>query len=170
MPDYAFLKKFYNSCNRNDYLTQIQYMDTKTYLTEDILTKVDRASMLCSLETRAPLLDHEVVELAARIPSSLKIKNGETKYILKKAMNDILPKDILYRKKMGFGVPLVHWFKKDLTEYASEILLSKEANERGMFNLEYIQTMLGNHQKKGRDLSARIWALLFFEHWSRNWM
>jgi asparagine synthase (glutamine-hydrolysing) len=170
-PDnYSYLKKYYDHCKSSDYLTKIQYVDTKTYLAEDILTKVDRASMFSSLETRAPLLDHEVLELAAKIPSSMKIKNGDTKYILKKSMQGILPDDILYRKKMGFGVPLVHWFKKDLTEYASDVLLSKEAQERGLFNPRYIHTMIDNHQKKGRDLSARIWALLFFEHWSRVWM
>ena len=170
LPDYSFLRKFYNSCDNNDYLTKIQYVDTKTYLAEDILTKVDRASMLCSLETRAPLLDHEVVELAARIPSTLKINQGTTKYILKKAMNDILPEGIINRKKMGFGVPLVHWFKKDITEYAKEVLLSNTSRERGLFNLKYVESILGKNQKRGRDLSAHIWALLFFEHWSRNWM
>ncbi|MDP3298333.1 MAG: asparagine synthase (glutamine-hydrolyzing) [Thermodesulfovibrionia bacterium] len=169
-PNYAYLKGFYDVCKSDDYLTKIQYMDTKTYLADDILTKVDRASMLCSLETRAPLLDHKVVELAARIPSSLKINNNETKYILKKAMKGILPDEILYRKKMGFGVPLLHWFKKDLAEYARDILLSKKAVDRNIFNQNYIQSILKNHQKKGRDLSARIWALLFFEHWCRNWI
>ncbi len=169
-PDYMVLKKYYDACKSDDYLTKIQYVDTKTYLAEDILTKVDRASMLCSLETRAPLLDHEVVELAARIPSSLKIGNSETKHILKMAMKDLLPNEILFRKKMGFGVPLVHWFKKDLAEHARDILLSRKAVERNIFNQNYIGSMLNNHQKKGRDLSARIWALLFFEHWCRNWI
>jgi asparagine synthase (glutamine-hydrolysing) len=168
--DYAFLKKYYDFCKHDDYLTKIQYMDTKTYLAEDILTKVDRASMLCSLETRAPLLDHEVIELVARIPSSMKIKDGETKYILKKAMDGILPDTILYRKKMGFGVPLIYWFKKDLTQYAREVLLSQETKHRGIFNQSYIKNILERHQKKGRDLSAKIWALLFFEHWCRNWL
>ncbi len=168
--NYLFLKKYYDACKSDDYLTKIQYVDTKTYLAEDILTKVDRASMLCSLETRAPLLDHEVVELAARIPSPLKIGNNETKHILKMAMKDILPDEILFRKKMGFGVPLVHWFKKDLAEYARDVLLSRKAVERNIFNQNYIQSMLNNHQKKGRDLSARIWALLFFEHWCTHWM
>ncbi len=170
LPDHLHLKNYYDNCSTDDYLTRIQYVDTKSYLAEDILTKVDRASMLCSLETRAPLLDHEIIELAARIPSSLKIKNGETKYILKRAMNGTLSDEILNRGKMGFGVPLVHWFKKDLIQYAQEVLLSRETKERGIFNQKYIQIILENHQKRGRDLSARIWALLFFEHWCRNWM
>lgn len=168
--NYMFLRKYYDSCKSDDYLTKIQYVDTKTYLAEDILTKVDRASMLCSLETRAPLLDHEVVELAARMPSSMKIHGNETKHILKMAMKDILPNEILFRKKMGFGVPLVHWFKKDLSEYAGDILLSHEAKQRNIFNPNYVQALLKKHRKRGRDLSARIWALLFFEHWCRHWM
>ena len=170
LPDFTAMREFYDSCTSRDYLTRIQYVDTKVYLAEDILTKVDRTSMLCSLETRAPLLDHEVVELAARMPASLKLKNGETKYILKKAMEGILPDEILYRKKMGFGVPLVHWFKGDLTGYARELLLSKSARERGLLNPVEVEALLTAHQKSGRDLSARIWALLFFEQWCRNWL
>jgi asparagine synthase (glutamine-hydrolysing) len=170
LPDFSAMERFYKSCSASDYLTRIQYVDTKLYLSEDILTKVDRASMLCSLETRAPLLDQEVIELAARMPSSFKLSGGETKYILKKAMEGILPNEILYRKKMGFGVPLIHWFKKDLTEYARDLLLSKQSRERGLFNAKHVETVLDTHQKKGRDLSARIWALLFFEQWCRNWL
>jgi asparagine synthase (glutamine-hydrolysing) len=168
--DYMMLRKNYDACKSDDYLTKIQYLDTKTYLAEDILTKVDRASMLCSLETRAPLLDHEVVELAARMPSSMKIHGNETKHILKRAMKDILPNEIIFRKKMGFGVPLTHWFKKDLSEYAGDILLSHEARQRNIFDSKHVQALLENHRKRGRDLSARIWALLFFEHWCRNWI
>jgi asparagine synthase (glutamine-hydrolysing) len=170
LKDYSLLREFYDRCAHNDYLARIQYVDTKTYLAEDILTKVDRASMFCSLETRAPFLDHEVVELVARIPSGLKVKDGQTKYILKRAMRGILPDGILYREKMGFGVPLVHWFKRDLGEYAHDILLSNGALTMNLFNRKYVVKLLDNHRKIGRDLSAHIWALLFFEHWGRNWM
>jgi asparagine synthase (glutamine-hydrolysing) len=149
LPGYWNIRRFYDAID-GDYLSKIQYADTKTYLAEDILTKVDRASMLNSLETRAPLLDHELVELAARIPSAMKIKKNETKYMLKKAMSGILPDEILYRKKMGFGVPLVHWFKKDLNGYAREVLLSGQARERGLFNPGYIEGMLEVHMKRGR--------------------
>jgi len=169
-PNYDLMHNFYNQCNSDDYLTKVQYVDTKVYLAEDIMTKVDRASMLCSLETRAPLLDHELLELAARIPSSLKIKDGVTKYILKKALEPVLPHDILYRKKMGFGVPLVHWFKGDLVDYAHDILLSKNARERGFFNSAYVDDVLEKHKRRGRDLSSQIWALLFFEHWCQQWL
>ena len=134
------------------------------------MTKVDRASMLCSLETRAPLLDHEFLELAAQIPSNLKLKNGTTKYILKKSLEGTLPDNILYRKKMGFGVPLVHWFKEDLIDYARDILFSSKAKQRGYFNMQQVEKLLESHQKTGRDLSPRIWGLLFFEHWCENWL
>lgn len=166
----AFLRTHYEACNSADYLTRLQYLDTKTYLAEDIMTKVDRASMLCSLETRAPLLDHEFLELAATIPADLKLKNGTTKYIFKKSLEGILPGNILYRKKMGFGVPLVHWFKEDLIDYARDTLFSIEARQRGFFNLQQVEKLLMQHQKVGRDLSPRIWGLLFFEHWCRNWL
>ena len=169
LPGYWNLRRFYESFD-GDYLSRIQYADTKTYLAEDILTKVDRASMLNSLETRAPLLDHELVELAARIPSAMKVRKNETKYMLKKAMSGILPDEILYRRKMGFGVPLVHWFKKDLKDYAREVLLTRQARERGLFNTRHIEGMLDSHMKTGRDMSARIWALLFFEHWCAQWL
>lgn len=169
LPGYWNIRRFYESVD-GDYLARIQYSDTKTYLAEDILTKVDRASMLNSLETRAPLLDHELVELAARIPSAMKLRKNETKYMLKKALSGILPEEILYRKKMGFGVPLTHWFKKDLKGYARDVLLSGQARSRGLFNPGYIEGMLDSHARKGRDVSARIWALLFFEHWCRNWL
>jgi len=116
------------------------------------------------------LLDHEVLELAARIPSHLKINAGVTKSIMKKALEPMLPKNILYRRKMGFGVPLVHWFKGDLVDYARDILLSSEARQRGYFNPAHLENILQTHQKRGRDMSAKIWALLFFEHWCLNWM
>ena len=169
-PDFSLFRHYYDHCNADDYLTRVQYLDTKVYLAEDILTKVDRASMLCSLETRAPLLDHEVLELAAKIPPTMKLKNGETKYMLKKALEPILPENILYRKKMGFGVPLVHWFKGDLVDYAHDVLLSKQALERGYFNMQQIESLLQLHQKQGRDMSAKIWSLLFFEHWCQTWL
>lgn len=165
-----FLEEHYVSCNSSDYLTRIQYLDTKTYLPEDIMTKVDRASMLCSLETRAPLLDHEFLELAAKIPAEYKLKKGITKYILKKSLNGILSDTILYRKKMGFAVPLVHWFKKDLVDYSRDILFSNDARSRGYFNMTQISSLLESHQKSGRDHSPQIWGLLFFEHWCKSWL
>lgn len=166
----GMMEEFYNRYPNDDYLTKIQYLDTKTYLAEDILTKVDRASMLCSLETRSPLLDHEVVEFAARIPSAYKIKNSQKKYIFKKTMSEFLPSDIVNRDKMGFCTPLMHWFKKDLTGYAEDMLLGEKCRNRGFFNTKFIESLISSHRLKYRDLSSHIWQLLFFEHWCRNWL
>lgn len=168
--NYLFFKQFYDRYPDNDYLSKIQYLDTKTYLAEDILTKVDRASMLCSLETRAPLLDHELIEFSAKIPHGLKLNNGEKKYIFKKAMEGILPEEILNRAKMGFNMPLSSWFKGDLSSYSRDILLDRKCIDRGLFSKKGIEALLSSHRKKRRDLSLKIWALLFFEHWCRNWL
>lgn len=167
---YDFLDTYYRRFCGNDDLSRLQYMETKTYLAEDILTKVDRASMLCSLETRAPLLDHELLELVATIPSDLKLKNGEKKYILKKLMVNYLPENIIYRKKKGFNIPLSKWFKADFNQYARDLLLSATSSNRGIFNTTTIERILDTHSKKGRNLSDIIWALLFFESWCRQWL
>src|SRR5258708_28628054 len=106
----SVFQEHYDNAGTDDPLTRIQYVDMKTYLTDDILAKVDRASMAVSLEVRAPLLDHRLMETAARIPSELKLKDGVGKYIFKKAMEDVLPKDIIYRKKQGFAFALANWF------------------------------------------------------------
>ncbi|RKH75883.1 asparagine synthetase B, partial [Corallococcus praedator] len=122
------------------------YADFVTYLPEDLLVKVDIASMAVALEGRSPFLDHEFLELTAKIPFRLKLKGANNKkYILKKALEDLVPKEILYRPKMGFGVPLAHWFRNDLKEYASQKLLSPKALSRGMFREQYIRSMLHEH-------------------------
>jgi asparagine synthase (glutamine-hydrolysing) len=148
----------------------MQYLDTKTYLPEDILTKVDRTSMLHSLEARVPLLDHKLLEAAARIPASLKFCQGEGKYIFKRFLHDLLPPNLLTRRKMGFGVPLVHWFRSDLIDYTHDLLFSRRSLERGLFNRPYIERLLAEHQRGVADRSAAIWRLLVFEHWCRHYL
>jgi asparagine synthase (glutamine-hydrolysing) len=167
---YSFLRKFYDTYPNSEDITRLQYEDIKGYLAEDIMAKVDRASMICSLETRAPLLDHVMLEFAARIPAKILMKNGEKKYVLKKAMEKYVPNAILNRKKKGFEVPLEHWFKKELREFAWSVLLSEKSRERGFFNSKFIEKMLDAHTQKGRNLSSQIWALVFFECWCRNWL
>lgn len=170
LADSPLFRAFYDRHPHADYVTRIQYLDTKTYLAEDILTKVDRASMLCSLETRAPLLDHELQEYVARMPASLKLRGGEKKYILRRALRGVLPDEILDRPKMGFDVPLIKWFRNDLHGCAREMLTSPAFRQRGLFDPRFVEKVLDDHQKKTRDLSARIWSLLFFEQWCRNWV
>jgi len=146
----------------NDPLSLIQYLDIKTYLVGDILTKVDRASMAHSLEVRVPFLDHKFVEWTAKIPTDLKIKNGCGKYILKKAMEPHLPHDVLYRKKMGFRVPLSEWFKGPLKQKLRDSLLSEEMRSSGLFNMKTIEIWLDDHQSGRKEYSAPLWTLLMF--------
>ena len=146
----------------NDPLSLIQYLDIKTYLVGDILTKVDRASMAHSLEVRVPFLDHKFVEWSAKVPTALKIKNGCGKYILKKAMEPHLPHDVLYRKKMGFRVPLSDWFRGPLKQKLREELLSEQMRNSGLFNMNTIETWLDDHQSGRKEYSAPLWTLLMF--------
>src|SRR5208283_2930602 len=118
------LKKYYDEADTTDPLSRIQYVDIKTYLPDDILTKVDRASMAVSLEVRAPLLDHKLMERVARMPSSFKLQGRSGKHIFKKAMTGILPEEILWRSKQGFAIPLAQWFRNELKEITYDLVFS----------------------------------------------
>ncbi len=145
-----------------DPLSLIQYLDMKTYLVGDILTKVDRASMAHALEVRVPLLDHKFIEWASGLPSTMKLKGQEGKYILKTALEPYLPNDVLYRAKMGFGVPLAKWFRGPLKEKVQQSLLGDTIRQSGLFNMDYIEKVIGQHQSGARDYSVIIWSLLMF--------
>ena len=152
----------------DDPLALIQYLDLKTYLVGDINTKVDRASMAHSLEVREPLMDHELVEWLATLPSSLKIRNGESKYLLKKAMEPYLPSEIMYRPKMGFSVPLARWLRGPLRARVRESLLGSQMAESGLFNVATIRLLVEQHESGTRDHSTPIWTLLMFDAFLRN--
>ena len=152
----------------DDPLALIQYVDLHTYLVGDINTKVDRASMAHSLEVREPLMDHELVEWLASLPSSLKIRNGESKYVLKKAMEPYLPSDIMYRPKMGFAVPLARWLRGPLRARVREALLGSQMAESGIFNSATIRRLVEQHESGTRDHSTPIWTLLMFDAFLRN--
>ncbi|MFD2365207.1 XrtA/PEP-CTERM system amidotransferase [Pseudoduganella sp. GCM10020061] len=152
----------------HDALSTIQYLDLKTYLPGDILTKVDRASMAHALEVRVPLLDHELVEWTATLPSHLKLRSGEGKYIFKKALEPYLPRHILYRKKQGFAVPLAQWFRGPLRERVRESLLGPRLADTGFFNKKYLHEIVEQHQAGRRDYSAPIWSLLVFDAFLRR--
>lgn len=156
--------------NTDDPLALIQYLDLKTYLVGDINTKVDRASMAHSLEVREPLMDHELVEWMATLPSSLKIKGQEGKYLLKKAMEPRLSDDILYRPKMGFSVPLARWFRGPLRQRVRDAVLGPRLAETGWFNREYLEHLVNAHDSGASDYSAPLWTLLMFEAFLRNVM
>jgi asparagine synthase (glutamine-hydrolysing) len=150
----------------DDPLSLIQYLDYQTYLPGDINTKVDRASMAHSLEVREPLMDHELVEWAARLPSSLKLSGGEGKLVLKKAMEPLLPHDVLYRPKMGFAVPLVDWFRGPLRGEVRRVLKGEALAGTGVFDPRALSRIADEHLSGQRDRSAMIWSLLMFERFT----
>jgi asparagine synthase (glutamine-hydrolysing) len=151
-----------------DPLALVQYLDYKTYLPGDILTKVDRASMAHSLEVRVPILDHELVDWVAGVPSAMKLAGGEGKLFFKRALESRLPNDILYRRKMGFAVPLAQWFRGELKDRARERLLSAEFHSSGLFDRSFIESMLNQHQAGTRDFSTPLWALMMFDGFQRK--
>lgn len=150
------------------HLDRVQYADMKTYLAGDILTKVDRASMATSLEVRVPLLDHELLEWAATLPPSFRLRGREGKYLLKKSMESLLPQEILYREKMGFSIPLAKWFRGPLREPSRRRLLDGMLEEVGLFDMSFIERLLDEHASGTSDHSVPIWALLMFESFLSN--
>jgi len=152
----------YERANTNDLLSRIQYLDIKTYLADDILAKVDRASMAVSLEVRAPLLDHQLMEKVARIPSTLKLKGRTGKYIFKKAMAPTLPDDILHRRKQGFAIPLGQWFRQELREVTEKTLFG---SSDGILEPAYLTKIWKQHQRGHYDRSAHLWSVLMFRKW-----
>ena len=155
--------------NRCDIVTTLQHADQKTYLPDDILVKVDRMSMQNSLEVRLPFIDHHVVEFANRCPPELKLRAGVGKTLLRKVMADRIPAKVLHRRKMGFGLPIKHWFRGQLDAVAREHLLDPASRVAGVFERSSIQRVLDGHQLGMRDLSRKIWSLLVFEHWCRRY-
>jgi asparagine synthase (glutamine-hydrolysing) len=152
-----------------DWVSAAQYCDLNNYLPLDVLTKVDRMTMAHSIEARPPLLDHRLVELAATIPSRLRLRDGATKYIFKQAMRGILPDGIIDRPKHGFAVPLAAWFRGDLAGFVRDLLFSHSCRVRGLFNLGYVERLLRLHDG-GRDVDLQLWTLLSFELWCRRFL
>jgi asparagine synthase (glutamine-hydrolysing) len=154
--------------NTDDPLALIQYLDYKNWLVGDINTKVDRASMAHSLEVREPLMDHQLIEWLATLPSSLKINGGEGKYVFKKAFEPLLPHDILYRSKMGFSVPLASWLRGPLTERMRESVLSQRMLDSGYFNEATLRTLIDQHLSRQSDHSTALWMLIMFDAFLRQ--
>lgn len=163
-------RDYYNNSDTNDPLSRTQYVDFKTYLVDDILTKVDRASMANSLEVRVPLLDHKFVELVAQIPSNLKLNGRTSKYIFRKAVAGILPAVIMERKKWGFGIPVGKWLRKEIREVAEETLFNQPGDAKSFFNQKYVKWMWDQHLSGLRDFTQPLWALLMFQLWADRFM
>jgi asparagine synthase (glutamine-hydrolysing) len=158
-----------SSDDATHWLSALQYADIKTYLPLDILTKVDRMSMAHSIEARVPLLDHKLIEFAARIPPDMQIRGMRTKHVLKSAMKGILSENVLERPKRGFAVPLGAWFKGGLEGFARDILLSSRSKQRGVFEPAYVETLLAQHSA-GRAMDLHLWTLMSFELWCRAFL
>jgi asparagine synthase (glutamine-hydrolysing) len=156
------LQYHYDRAGTDDLLSRIQYVDIKTYLPDDILAKVDRASMAVSLEVRAPLLDHQLMELVAKIPSSLKLRGRTGKYIFKKAMAGVLPPEVLDRRKQGFAVPLASWFRSELRDVAHAAIFSCDD---GILDKSYLKQVWDEHQRGTYDRSPHLWAVLMYRKW-----
>jgi asparagine synthase (glutamine-hydrolysing) len=152
----------------SDSLRMAQYLDFKTYLPGDILTKVDRASMANSLEVRGPFLDYEYVERIARLPTHLKLRGGEAKYGLKKALEPHLPHEVLYREKKGFAVPLERWFRGALAGPVEATLRGERLRGSGYFNPESLERLVREHRSGRRDHSPVLWSLLMFDGFLRR--
>ena len=151
-----------------DFISKMQILDIKTYLVDDILTKVDIASMSNSLEVRVPILDHKLIELALNIPSEMKINNKNQKIIFKDAVKSLLPPQIISHKKQGFNMPISSWFRGSLNDYTKDILLSKNAKIYSYLNRNYIKDIIDNHNLGFRNYSAKIWSLLVLEEWLKE--
>jgi asparagine synthase (glutamine-hydrolysing) len=169
-PDLAPFSRLAAEGEAPDYVSALQRIDMATYLPDDILAKVDRMSMAVSLESRVPLLDHRLMEFVATVPSTLKLRNGRGKYLLQRAMAQDLPGEILTRKKMGFGVPLGAWFRRELRDMTRDVLLGPRARQRGIFRMSEVEGLLATHDGGRRDCSARLWSLVCFELWMRQWV
>jgi asparagine synthase (glutamine-hydrolysing) len=160
-----YLLDIFRESEIEDFIDKTLLVDTMSYLPNDLLVKIDISSMANSLEVRSPFLDHKLMEFAASLSPNLKLKGLTTKYILKKTLGKVLPKQILYRKKAGFGVPIGSWFRNELKDYPYEILLDARSIKRGYFKKESIERLLAEHISGLFDHGQRIWALINLELW-----
>jgi len=164
------LRRYFAKAPAKDPISQLLYVDTKTYMVCDILTKVDRMSMLNSLEVRVPILDHVFVEWAAGLSADWKLRGKQQKYIFRKLAERVgVPREVLYREKRGFALPLVHWMRNELKDMLM-ILLEPRTLQRGYFVADGIRRLMDDHLYRGRTMTGRLWRLLMFELWHRNFL
>jgi asparagine synthase (glutamine-hydrolysing) len=166
---YGGARQLLEICDAEDEIERMQFVDMNFYMAEDILTKVDRASMAVSLEVRAPFLDPRVAEFAARIPLSYKLRGARGKFILKKAVEPLLPKSILERPKKGFGIPIAEWLKGRLNPLMHELLDPTTLSEQGLFEPAFVQKMIREHETGAASHHKQLWTLLVFQLWMRRW-
>jgi asparagine synthase (glutamine-hydrolysing) len=158
---------------KKEYYDPLSYMmavDYQTYLADDILQKVDRATMAVSLEGREPFLDHHVIEWAAKLPTHFKYRNGIKKYLLKQIVHQYIPKEILNQPKSGFGIPKVQWLKKELKNYVDTYLDKTLIKSQGIFDINVINNIKQEFEKGNTLYADKIWKLLMFQMWYKAWM
>jgi asparagine synthase (glutamine-hydrolysing) len=169
IPDPQFLALFAASGSANA-LDQQQYVDLKRYLPDDILFKVDRMSMAVSLETRGPLMDYTIAEFVARLPPALRLHGLSTKYLLRRAMGDVLPQQILHRPKLGFNIPYKNWLRHELRGLLRDALSPTCLRQQGLFHPEYVQKLICEHEEGVRDHAHKLWQLLIFQLWAERYL
>jgi asparagine synthase (glutamine-hydrolysing) len=164
-------RDYYDSAPAQDHLSRVMYLDTKTYLVGDILTKVDRMSMATSLEVRVPMLDHKFVEWAAALPLRFKFRGGTRKYLLKKLAERLgIPAEVLHRPKQGFQLPMRDWMRDGLKGGMINLLTEPRTLQRGYFRPEAVRAMVDEHMRGRRNRSMQLWMILIFELWHRNFL
>ena len=172
--DSSHLNAYFQELSRNVRtdapLDSLLYIDSKTYLPGDILTKVDRMSMAVSLEARVPLLDHKLIEFVTRIPAAMKLAGNETKHLFKKAIADLVPAEIVNRPKQGFGVPIQYWINQQLRDRIRDTLNDSRTLERGYVSRKHVELLLDEHERGRRDHAMGLWSLLMLELWHRQYV
>jgi asparagine synthase (glutamine-hydrolysing) len=166
----SVLEKWYKTANGTGLLDSTLLTDQMTYLPNDLLVKVDIATMANSLEARSPFLDHKVIEFAASLPENLKMRGFQPKYLLKKVAARLVPRDVIYRKKMGFGVPIGAWFRGEMKEFVRATLLSEKAKTRGITDPVVVQRYVDHHNDGTLDHTHQIWSLLMLELWFQRFI
>ena len=156
---------YFNSTNENDYISDMQLTDLKTYLPDDILCKSDRASMYSSLENRSPFLDQDIYDLSNSLPYEMKIKNNRGKYVLKKILQNYVPEKLFNRPKRGFSVPIGDWIKSEMLDWSENLLDVKNIKKYEFLNCKLIQKYWNSHKKNSHDHSKKIWNILILLYW-----
>ena len=167
---YSEARRLQEDCDSADEVERMQSLDTQLYLAEDILTKVDRASMAVSLEVRAPFLDPRVAEYAASLPANYKLRGRKAKFILKRAIANLLPPFVTRRSKKGFGVPVAEWLKGKLRPLARDLLSPERVRRAGVFNAEFITSLQDEHERGIANHRKLLWTLLIFELWHESFI
>jgi asparagine synthase (glutamine-hydrolysing) len=166
----VFLDKWFVKANGSGILDATLLTDIQTYLPNDLLVKVDIASMANSLEARSPFLDHKVIEFAASLPESIKLRRLETKSLLKRVAAKLVPPEVIYRRKMGFGVPIGKWLRNEMKGFVLEILLSEKSRNRGIVRPQFLERYVNEHIKAERDHGSQLWTLLMLELWFQRFI